>query len=672
MKMNLTIKWLMVFFVTWPFMLKGQTQEQDSVSKVVERQLRLVQKMSYSNPDEAFVFLDSAKNLSMTFDITKGKVAAPLSEIILLTQTGDWERAMAISDSMPAVIAKSGLRQYFSKHLRIRSNLLGQQGKLSESIYTMTEALDSAQAMDDSIMVAVITSNLGNRYYAIGADEKALEYFLKSLDIKIRLGQEKKLPFAYQGIAAVYYRQENYEKAREEAARAVEGFKQAGNPCAAVQMICMISGTYVDGKNHTKAREVLTEAFKLSEQNDCTHGYYYAQYIRGNLENDAGNLEEALTWFDKALEGSRVLTASIRNTIRLEQMNIYSKLGQLSKAAQLKEICYKESHELNTLHALRLYYQTEVMYYEKSGLWKNALASYRTYQSYSDSLRNEERDQLEEETRVKFDVAQLEGKQASLTKDLILARKDNEIKVQDLELVRKNNTIKNWLIAFISLLLIGGGVVGWLLFQNQKNRSRRKEMKLSQQLRRSQINPHFFFNVLNSIQAQINRSQDKKQVVRNVATFARLMRQTLESSFHDFVAIEEETDRLKNYISLQNLRFATPFEYSIVNHCDREVNIPSQIIQPFVENAIEHGFKDESRQGELLVTFSFADQQRVKIEIKDNGEGLGEDTTNPERKSRALEIIAKRLQLFGGRNKFFYELHRENQFTIATVFCPFR
>ncbi len=166
----------------------------------------------------------------------------------------------------------------------------------------------------------------------------------------------------------------------------------------------------------------------------------------------------------------------------------------------------------------------------------------------------------------------------------------------------------------------------------------------------------------------INREGEKKKVVQGVARFAQLMRQTLESSFNDYVSIEEETKRLENYLSLEQLRFASAFQFSIELHCSPELLIPSQLVQPFVENAVEHGLNNQ-KNGSLKLIFTPTDQDRLCIEIRDNGPGTQQEKPN-QRKSRSMEIIQQRMELFGNKKRFFFQLQRYGPETVATLYCP--
>jgi LytS/YehU family sensor histidine kinase len=126
------------------------------------------------------------------------------------------------------------------------------------------------------------------------------------------------------------------------------------------------------------------------------------------------------------------------------------------------------------------------------------------------------------------------------------------------------------------------------------------------------------------------------------------MRETLESTYKEYITIEQEIDFLNEYLEVQKIRFPQKFQYSIFADDSIEINellIPSMIIQPFVENSIEHGFVGIDYVGELSVHF-IQTKDEICIEIKDNGVGLQNVLKeNNQHISRASQIIKDRIYL---------------------------
>ncbi len=175
-------------------------------------------------------------------------------------------------------------------------------------------------------------------------------------------------------------------------------------------------------------------------------------------------------------------------------------------------------------------------------------------------------------------------------------------------------------------------------------------LSLERRLLRSQMDPHFIFNALGNIQSMILQ-KDTIPAVSYLNKFAKLTRQILEQSRKETISLGEEIATLKNYIELQQLRLNNSFDYEIV--CDESVEddvlIPPLLIQPFIENAVEHGLKPKPKdeKGQLKINFSqMNDQKNLICTIKDNGIGLKASRklkTNENHQSLSTTITDERL-----------------------------
>ena len=162
------------------------------------------------------------------------------------------------------------------------------------------------------------------------------------------------------------------------------------------------------------------------------------------------------------------------------------------------------------------------------------------------------------------------------------------------------------------------------------------------------MNPHFFFNALTALQKFALTGADGNIMASNLSKFSHIMRETLESTYKDYVTIEQEIEFLREYLEVQKIRFPQAFSFNIQAHQNLDVSdllIPAMIIQPFVENSIEHGFSGIDYAGNVSIFFEQTENE-VIIEIKDNGKGL---ISSPkeinEHISRASQIIKDRIYL---------------------------
>jgi len=221
-----------------------------------------------------------------------------------------------------------------------------------------------------------------------------------------------------------------------------------------------------------------------------------------------------------------------------------------------------------------------------------------------------------------------------------------------------------WFIALLVLLVAGFVLIFFKWRENrikataaegQRKLQMEKEIvELEQKALRLQMNPHFIFNALNSIQSQIGTDND--QAARYyLAKFSRLMRQILDNSRNTFITLEEEANTLENYLLIEKFCNGDRFDYkiSIDENIEKDyVKIPPMLLQPFVENAIKHGLKYiDGKRG--LIEVNFSEKNNVlECSVSDNGIGrkkaeeLNMASKETYHKSTALLVTQERLDLF--------------------------
>ncbi len=174
---------------------------------------------------------------------------------------------------------------------------------------------------------------------------------------------------------------------------------------------------------------------------------------------------------------------------------------------------------------------------------------------------------------------------------------------------------------------------------------------LEQAALRSQMNPHFIFNALNSIQGFIIDG-DKKSSSRYLSKFSKLVRSTMHYSNVPKITLEQELKMLHQYLELEQLRFNGKFNYELNVHSliDREnVHLPPMMVQPFIENAIKHGIGPMKGKGKITVGFE-PQKDALLVTITDNGIGLTaskkiKEKNRPHHISMGMKVTKKRLQL---------------------------
>ncbi len=203
------------------------------------------------------------------------------------------------------------------------------------------------------------------------------------------------------------------------------------------------------------------------------------------------------------------------------------------------------------------------------------------------------------------------------------------------------------LISTLAALLSISTVLFLYYFQKQRKlRNEKEKAQLEQRLLRTQMEPHFIFNTLSALQSFV-RFNEKEKTLKYLNQFGRLLRSSLELSRESQVPLNEEIETLENYLSLQQMRYDDAFSYNI--YIDEEEDIESifllpMLIQPFVENAIMHGFDQNKKDGQLNISFEVRDQVLL-VSIQDNGKGISAEQKDPGRRSLSTAISKERLEI---------------------------
>jgi ligand-binding sensor domain-containing protein len=180
---------------------------------------------------------------------------------------------------------------------------------------------------------------------------------------------------------------------------------------------------------------------------------------------------------------------------------------------------------------------------------------------------------------------------------------------------------------------------------------------------RSQMNPHFIFNALNSVQ-QFVLQGNADEANQYLSKFARLQRDILNSSDLDFILLDKEIEMLSLYLSLERVRSGDTFEFNIetANDVDKEeIRIPPMLIQPFAENSIWHGLAEKKGEKRVTITFSIEEQNRLRCDVEDNG--IGRAAAMERKKngmshegSKGLKLIEERMAMLRQRYNQRFEI----------------
>ena len=218
----------------------------------------------------------------------------------------------------------------------------------------------------------------------------------------------------------------------------------------------------------------------------------------------------------------------------------------------------------------------------------------------------------------------------------------------------------------------------WFLFWTYKE-SKLRELKYQQktselelQAIKAQFNPHFIYNCLNSIQYLIYK-KSFEDADRYLSTFSKMIRSTLHYSEHTFLSIEEEVKFLSIYLDMEKMRFKDNFDFNITvaPNVDRQMKIPTLLIQPYTENALKHGLSSlKDRVGKIDIHFK-QDERYLQIDIRDSGVGFNKSKLNDKKVHLGLKISEKRIETYNllfKTNIKMNLLSEKDQYTLIQIF----
>lgn len=250
------------------------------------------------------------------------------------------------------------------------------------------------------------------------------------------------------------------------------------------------------------------------------------------------------------------------------------------------------------------------------------------------------------------EILELQYKYQTSQKDNQIMMLSQENQLQSFR-IRQNRFVLFAVIVFVSLVVL----ILLLVFRQSRIRSREQVSESKQKLLRSQMNPHFIFNSLTSVQNFII-SHDEIKASIYLSRFSDLVRSILNNSLEEQITMEEEVSTIENYLELQKVRFPEKFDYKI--DIDKKIDlentfIPPMLAQPFIENAIEHGIKHRKSKGNIHIRFTL-NPHMIIYEVEDDGVGREKaqeinQMHNSDHKSLATSLTMERIKVLNKKQK---------------------
>lgn len=547
-----------------------------------------------------------------------------------------------IDASIDQFIPAFRIAQNISDHAQVAkvgnfmANMYAAIGDFQESNRIYLVALEGAESTKNSGEIAKISMNIASNFNFTGDYEEAIKYGLYALKIKESANNLERICYHYIAMGNIFRENSNTTKWEEYVLKAYRMKDVDG--CASLadraKIYNSLGGIEVQKEEYEKALLYYDTLFVLSSEAQYDQGVSTALTNSAGVYKQLGNVPRALelAFESEKYFGENPYDILFNNSFKAE---LYQQLGDYNKALELanQTIEIEEINNFSTekLKCLQLLYELNfnLSNYEKAYFW-------------NDSLRSTER--LLRDEDIRKSIEDLETKY------------ETEKKEQQIELLIAENRLKNQRInagmGIVFVLLIVIFLITYIL-RIRKKQAALVQNDLQQQVLRSQMNPHFIFNVLGSIQNYMLQN-DNRKASKFLAQFASLTRATLNNSAVETISLADEISMLKDYIELERMRTPDKFDYQIEFDDDLEIDfiqIPPMLIQPFIENSIKHGFKNLDRKG-LLVLRVTDKVDWIEFVVEDNGQGIRkEDMKQKEYQSMALAIFEKRRKLIQQKYK---------------------
>ncbi|MFK7784797.1 MAG: tetratricopeptide repeat protein, partial [Crocinitomicaceae bacterium] len=440
----------------------------------------------------------------------------------------------------------------------------------------------------------------------------------------------------------VYQRRGDFANARVNYAHAIEIAKKFNDDLKLATGLSNLASLYVAEKEYEKGiqlhREVLKIKRKIGDKRDIAVSVNSLGWAL--LEDE--QVDSALVYFQ--MSNSITTEVSDIPELCISHIGLGSTLLKMQRnnEAMIHVLKAEELSRGFTMHLQRrTIHELLAQLYEKKGNFKKAYDHHTLFKTYADSLFNEENTRKITQLEYKYKYADSMST-AAYTEDLLT----NEVRKADLKTAESKQETLWWIIGFLIVLITSLLIITVLNIRN--TRSKIRNVVVEQKLLRTQMTPHFMFNAMGIIQGMILEGAHEKSL-NYLSNFSKLLRLTLENSKEETVSLKKELEAINSYVVLQNS--STQFQYNFEINMDPDIEpddieVPPMLIQPFIENALEHGFKKEVEDKRISINLQFDDGDLVCV-ILDNGIGIDhvEPNQNSKKNSMSTEITRKRLSI---------------------------
>lgn len=520
-------------------------------------------------------------------------------------------------------------------------------GMSYEARQPFLDALGYLEGSDEASLKGEVHETFGNLEFNVGNFQEAISHYLIARGHFMQLKWSKRIAGSNNTIGICFERLGRRATAK---AYFTESYRLADsiqNPGIAAAAMSHLAGMDRTAGLYPSAIQKYQRAILLDQQAP-QQSELHADYLGlSQCYLALDQLDSARYYIDRAfVEASQGKDVTLTAKTHLERAKLsmvekqYSVAMTAIKAAT--EIYAEKKNAAGLQQAWALHSQCS----EAMGDIQGALKAERMARQWQDSVQA---------FSAYTQLLALEAKYWSEKKQhsLEIAKQNEALQAKEaeraLEASAKLSAQRNLLISALALTVVFGIVLYWTNAKRRKNQLERKLAELRMTALRAQMNPHFIFNALGSVQLLINTSAIREANLY-LSKFAQLLRMTLERSGTEDSTLQDEIDALRLYIDLEALRFKFSYTLEVGEDIDAEaLHFPTLLLQPIVENAVKHGLAAKPQAGQLKIAFDLQGKE-LRCVIEDNGVGRsGVKKRTPEnaesRRSFGIQITQERLTL---------------------------
>lgn len=534
------------------------------------------------------------------------------------------------------------------------------EGNYSQALDHLNRFVTFQEKAGDSTRVAHGLFQIGTVYSTIGDYEKSLATYYRVLQIYETNSSYFDIGYTLNTIGVIYKNMKKYEDAIHIYRRALSIYDSLDVKEDQSNVLGNLGNVYADAHQFEEAKRYYQQSLHIDQEMGFKWGIAYNMENIGTMFNRMQQYDSALVYQLHALEIRKELPQKFEIAITHKQLGytyLFLKDYSLSEYHLMNGVTLAK--ELKSKPLIRDVYGALAKLFAAKKNFADAYFYHQKYEAMKDSVLDEQTAKQLNELQAKYETAKKNEEIATLSRE-------NELQTAEAEQRAVWNRV---LIGGLMLLAVIAGLVIVMLRQQFKNQrlvaAKNEEIKIArfkQQLSelemkalRAQMNPHFIFNCMNSINRMI-LSSDSDNASRYLTKFSKLIRLMLENSEHPSVSLKDELVMLEAYIQLEALRFKGKISYriSVDDGVDQENTlVPSMVLQPFIENAIWHGLMHKDGEGLINISIS-EDNDMLRCIIEDNGVGREkalelQGKMMLKHQSMGLQITEERLQLLNSR-----------------------